>query len=200
MTSDECSNIQAFCIRETQFVSMFDDLERLGRLRDSGDISEKEFSALKARLISGYRISDPKGPPEEDPSTEPQESMQDAGPGDTESSAVASRSELQQQFANHLGSLLSEAGKKPDPDKSENEGGATKKGSKLETAASTGCLVACLIPVLIAVVVGVVALVGGSGDSGLNSELDRCVERMKGYDREIARQSCKLSLSEKYGD
>jgi len=185
---------------ETQFVSISEDLERLGGLRDSGDLSEQEFSVLKARLISGQGRPDPIEPPQEDPLIEPQELAQDAGPGDTESPAVASRQELQQQFANQLGSLLPKAGKKPDPDKSGNEGGATKKGSKLETAASTGCLVGCLVPVLIAVIVGVVALVGGSGDSGLDSELDRCVERMKGCDREIARQSCKLSLIEKYGD
>ena len=204
---DECSNTQAFCLRETQFVSMFDDLERLGRLRNSGDISEQEFSALKARLISGHGISDPNGPPEEDPSTESQDSLRDAGAVDKEPPLAADPPAPQQPINNPVLSESRESAEqrrqRKDGERRRMEGVKAGRVVRPQTAQKdqNGCLVVGLVGAAVLVIaIAIAGASGGSGGSGGNSELDNCVAKMNEYSREIATQSCKLSLIEKYGD
>ncbi len=180
---------------------MFDDLERLGRLRDSGDISEQEFSALKARLISGHGVSDPNGPPEEDPSTESQDSLRDAGAVDKESPSAADPPAPQQPINDPLPSESRESAEQ----RRQRLDGERRRLEKVSSQSAQIDQKGCLVVGLVGAAVLVIAIVaagasGGSGDSGGNSELDNCVARMKGYSREIATQSCKLSLIEKYGD
>jgi len=192
-----------------QFVSISEDLERLGRLRASGDLSDAEFSALKARLISGHGISDPKGPPEEDPSTDLHDSLRDEGAVDRTPSSMgveacddcggpvedsAETCPSCGSHANHLRRL------RPLQQEEAKKKEALENKQRLEQHRVVRAGLVGLV-VSIALAGGCVALISGvSGGSGGSSLLDDCVSRMKGYDREIARLSCKLSLSEKYGD
>ena len=178
---------------------MFDDLERLGRLRDSGDISEQEFSALKARLISGHGISDPNGPPEEDPSTESHDLLRDAGAVDKESPLAADPPAPQQPINNPVPSESRESAEQ----RRQRKDGERRRLEKVKSAQidQKGCLVVGLVGAAVLVIaIAIAGASGGSGGSGGNSELDNCVAKMNEYSREIATQSCKLSLLEKYGD
>ena len=184
---------------EFQFVSISEDLERLGRLRASGDLSDEEFSALKARLISGHGISDPKGPPEEDPSTDLHDSLRDAGAVDKESPLAADPPAPQQPINNPVPSESRESAEQ----RRQRKDGERRRLEKVKSAQidQKGCLVVGLVGAAVLVIAIVAAgASGGSGGSGGNSELDNCVAKMNEYSREIATQSCKLSLIEKYGD
>jgi len=187
---------------EFQFVSISEDLERLGRLRVSGDLSDQEFSALKARLISGHGISDPEGPLEDDASTEPQDSLRDEG------AVCRTPSSMGVEACVDCGGPVKDTAKTcPSCGSNANhlrrlqplQEGEVKRSTDLERSANKSFLVALVVSVALAG--GCVALISGvSSGSGGSSLLDDCVSRMKGYDPEIARQSCKFSLTEKYGD
>jgi predicted RNA-binding Zn-ribbon protein involved in translation (DUF1610 family) len=190
---------------EFQFVSISEDLERLGRLRASGDLSDEEFSALKARLISGHGISDPKGPPEEDPSTDLHDSLRDAGAVDRtlSSTGLEACDDCGGQVADsaetcpHCGSQANYL-RRTQPEREAAKAAEQKAAQKLarEIDIKTfGCLGVIVFTIVAFIVIGL-----SGGGSGGNSELDNCVSRMKGYSSEIATQSCKSSLVDKYGD